>query len=434
MSLFNGRRIVFCVTGPGLAPLDAVQRELEGCDVTWLTAENNPVLKEYVGFPHLLRSLQTYNGLEDVTFYGHGKGVASSAWGPGVQRWAESMYSGLLDYWPAVQRELTSHPCVGVWRKRQGWAPINASTWHYAGSFRWVRNRDMYSRRWDDYIVDWVCPEAHVGGVFSLAESGCLYGDSGSSLFQLYGDDWWASWAQGEKDRWEAAHTADRVKPQLCTVILTAHSQIQRVHDAIHSVLAQSCDNWQLLIMDSGRIAATGAYQRYAGDARIHVELTGETAAQRETRCMQGWAINQAWKRGLVRGDLVMHLSDDDVYAPDHVEVLVRAARENPEQQAWYRGADRVEVLADGQERVLGELPTCGVGQTGHLLAGRVDGMQVAHRRAVRQPWPERRADAPLADGVWMDALASTVAIYPLTGVCGRHRHTPESTFTRPAG
>jgi hypothetical protein len=211
MWLFNGRRHIVCVQGPGLAPLDHVQRELNTPDVDWFPLPNNPALKEYVGFPLLLRSLSEFRGVEDVTFYGHAKGVGSEAWGRGVRRWSDSMYSGLLDYWPAVQRLLASYCCVGLWRKLQGWYPASPSRWHYAGTFRWVRNADMYTRRWDEYMVDWCCPEDHVGRVFQHHESACLYGDIGVRPCHLYGPEWWDLWAQGERDRFEREHTADRM-------------------------------------------------------------------------------------------------------------------------------------------------------------------------------------------------------------------------------
>jgi hypothetical protein len=211
MWLFNGRRHIVCVQGPGLAPLEHVQRELGTQDVDWFPLPNDPALKEYVGFPLLIRSLSQFTEIEDVTFYGHAKGVGSEAWGPGVRRWTDSMYSGLLDHWPAVQRELQQRPCVGLWRKLQGWWPASPSRWHYAGTFRWTRNRDMYFRRWDEYMVDWCCPEDHVGRVFSYQESSCLYGDIGVRPVHLYGPEWWDWWAQGERDRWEAAHQADRM-------------------------------------------------------------------------------------------------------------------------------------------------------------------------------------------------------------------------------
>lgn len=213
MDLFNGRRVVFVVQGPGLAPVELVKQELDSARVEWITADNNPVLKEYVGFPALLRALSSCRSEEDVTFYGHCKGVSSSAWGPGVQAWAESMYEGLLDYWPVVRGVLEGKCCAGVWRKRQGWYPVSPSTWHYAGTFRWVRNRDMYSRRWDEYMVDWCCPEDHVGRVFRWEESGCLFGDIGHPGTHLYGLDAWNVWARGEWERFKSEHVADRFCP-----------------------------------------------------------------------------------------------------------------------------------------------------------------------------------------------------------------------------
>jgi len=431
MSIFNGRRMVFVAQGPGLAPFDLVRQELEGCDVIWMTGENSVQLKEYIGFPHLLRSMSEYRSEADVTFYGHAKGVSSAAWGPGVERWADSMYSGLLDYWPAVQRELATACCVGLWRKRQGWRPANTSDWHYAGSFRWVRNRDMYSRDWDNYLMDWVCPEAHVGGVFRLAESACLYGDCGSAQTQLYGSDAWDMWATAERRQWEERHRADRLTPLLATVIVTSHCQPELVHDAIASVRAQTTDGWQCLIVDSGPLAAAGAFARYAADARIGLEVVGQDGDGSGDTCHHSRKINEAWRRGRVRGDLVCHLSDDDVLDPGWIAAATAAARDHPEQSAWYGPADLADIYVGGRVGLGGRLHTHGVGRPGNELLGRVDGMQVIHRRSACTDWSEALDGCGTNDGEWMDRLAAAHPIHPLPATAGTHRHTPLSTFTR---
>ena len=247
-----------------------------------------------MGFPHLLRILSQYTSEADVTWYGHAKGVSSEGWGSGVRRWTSSMYSALLDYWPEVQRQLQTYAAVGVWKKRQGWFPLNGSTWHYMGSHRWVRNRDLYVRRWDEYIMDWCCPEAHTGGVLRWEEAGCLYGECSGGPPQLYLEAGWPGWADEEQRQREEAHMKDRQCPILVTVVICSHKKPQYVHQAIRSVIGQTTDSWRLVVVDSGPLIDAGEFARYSGDPRIACIRSGEDRLAVRPGRAQGWCHNRA--------------------------------------------------------------------------------------------------------------------------------------------
>ena len=146
--------------------------------------------------------------------------------------------------------------------------------------------------------------------------------------------------------------------------------------------------------------------------------------------CLQSWAINECFRRGLVRGDLVCYLSDDDVLDPGIFAAWLTAARVEPDQAAWYGPADRTEVRADGEVKV-GELPACGVARR---LDCKVDGMQICHRRSLAVAWPEDPTVAAHADGVFMDAVGGLAEVHPVAAKVGRHCHTMDSVLTRPAG
>lgn len=431
ISLFNGRRLIVAVEGGGLAPRNIVEHELVGCGVEWTWLPNDPALKEYVGFPVLLRSLSQYTSEADVTWYGHAKGVSSEGWGSGVRRWTSSMYSALLDYWPEVQRQLIQHAAVGIWKKRQGWFPVNGSTWHYMGSHRWVRNRDLYARRWDEYIVDWCCPEAHTGGVLRWEEAACLYGEAAGGPPGLYLEAGWPGWADEQQRTWEANHMTDRQSPLLVTVVICSHRKPQYVHQAIRSVIGQTTDCWRLVVIDSGPLMDAGEFGRYATDPRIAVIRSGEDRLMTRPGCPQGWCHNRARDGGLIVGDLVCYLSDDDVYSPGALAQWIAAARAHPEQSAWVAPAERVRLNAEGVETLLGRLDPPEMAGEARGLNGVVDGMQLCVRRPCMARWPEGAAEGPGADGVWMDAVAELTLIHPLPEVCGRHRHTPASTFTK---
>jgi hypothetical protein len=341
------------------------------------------------------------------------------------------MYEALLGHWPAVQRELEGHAAVGIFRRRWQGPVATRAKWHYSGAHRWVRHAELYSRDWRTIDPTWLGAETHVGLWCGLGESSCLYGEFATTDIGLYAESEWERWAEPRRRDWLAAHVGDRQEPLLATVILTACRQAELVHQAIASVQAQTSDAWQLLVVDAGELAAAGAYDRYGGDARIHLMLTGETREMRSARCMQGWAINQAVARRRVRGDLVLHLSDDDVLAPGWIAACLAHARAHPDQQAWYGPAERQQVHASGTAQVLEGLATCGVGSSANRLRGRADGMQVCVRRGAWRAWPEEAEAREQADGWWMDSVAEEHLIHPVQDLVGVHRHTPLSTFTR---
>jgi Glycosyl transferase family 2 len=431
LSLFNGRRIVSVATSSLTATFEEVKSEFKDLDCTLIELSNDPELKEMAAYPRMVEMLEPYHAAGDVAFYAHAKGVTSQGWAPGSRPWTEAMYAALLDYWPEVRRQLADFPAVGIFQRLRTGLPGSTVTWHFSGSFRWVRNRDLYSRNWRAMDHNWCGSEGHLAKHFAAAECACLFGQFGQGGLGLYLEQTWKDWAQAARETWEADHVADRRSPAIATVILTAHAQPERVHEAIESVRSQTIDSWQLLIVDSGRIAATGAYDRYALDGRVEVILTGETAELRGRVAIQAWAINEAWRRGRVRGDLVMHLCDDDVLYPDALAVFLEAMASNPGQAAWYRSAERLKIESDGNTTFIDILPAVGVARLKKDLDCKVDGMQVAHRRNLRTDWPENPNTAWHADGLWMGALAEKSPVHPLLGVLGAHRLTPTSTFTK---
>lgn len=431
LSLFNGRRLVAIATDQASADFAEAAAAFAGDQVELLPLNNDPGRKELVSHMAMIEALASYRGDQDVTWYGHGKGVGSHAYGEGVRRWTAEMYRATLDYWPAVARELRDHAAVGVYRRVMSPATAARTSWHYSGSFRWLRNKDLYRRNWQAIDPNFYGSETYPGRHFSFEEASCLFGEFAYAGVGLYLQSEWEAWAAAAAEQWYAEHAEDLERPQLITCILTAHSQPALVHEAIRSVLEQTADDWQLVIVHSGSCASAEAFGRYLGDARIELLATGETPAESAARCGQGWAINEAWRRGRVRGDLVVHLSDDDVYAPACFASWLHWADRYPEQSAWYGTADRGRIHPGGYFELLGPLGLRGPGTPSSSLRGHVDGLQVCLRRAAHVAWPEAREVAPEADGVWMDALAGVCTIEPAEVHVGTHRHCPTSNFTR---
>jgi hypothetical protein len=431
LALFNGVRLVAVAVGDGSASLDQVREEFAGDVVELLPMQNDAGRREMVGHMELLRRVSIYRGEGDAIFYGHGKGASSHPYGEAVRKWADAMYTGLLDYWPAVQRELVNHAAVGVFRRLLTPVPASVGTWHYSGTFRWIRNKDLFSRNWQVEDGWWMGSETYPGRHFRLDESCCLFGEFAYGGVGLYGTDTWSSWAQAALDDWRGSHRDDFHPPQLVTCILTTHRQAALVHEAIRSVQAQTADAWELVIMDSGHLSGLGAFDPYTGDARIRVVNTGWGAELRPGLWDQSWKINEAWRRGLVRGGLVVHLADDDAYAPRCFEQWLRTAAREPNQKAWYGVADRARIHHNGYCELLSPLGHVGDGRPDRSLRCHVDGLQVCVRRELRTDWPEAADQAAESDGFWMEALARKATIHQAHVYVGTHRHTPLSTHTQ---
>lgn len=212
--------------------------------------------------------------------------------------------------------------------------------------------------------------------------------------------------------------------------VLVSHEKPDFVHDAIASVVAQTHPDWELVVIDSGALLASGAFFQWSADPRITVVASGETAEMRRTYCLQGWCCNEAYRRELVRGDLVCYLCDDDVYCPDAFAVFAAAAERDRSARAWYGGLE----VWEGDQRV-GVATADVAGGPEYSLDLKADALQACCRRKQLQQgaaWPERRQDAWHADGLFLASLCRLGPVCPLPVLIGRHRRTPGSTYTRP--
>ncbi|MDE2010457.1 MAG: hypothetical protein KGJ09_10355, partial [Candidatus Omnitrophica bacterium] len=96
---------------------------------------NDPGLREVVSHNWLWS--QVPKGKNDLTFWGHTKGVTHSVAHKTVHQWARMMYDSMLDYPGIVEDQLRNLACTGAFKKLgAGWnLRESKSQWHYTGSF-----------------------------------------------------------------------------------------------------------------------------------------------------------------------------------------------------------------------------------------------------------------------------------------------------------
>lgn len=185
IDLFNGRRVIAVTTGEGLVSPDEVLRELGKHEIEILSHPNSRELRENATFLQLLERVNSTDPTE-ATFYAHAKGVAKdvlcSGDPLGSRYWRNAMYHELLDGWERVTELLEEYPVVGTHRRYHPEQPTiypdgqSSSDWHFAGTFFWFRNRDVFTtERWREVWqpTGWGA-EAWVGRMFPFDRSACV--------------------------------------------------------------------------------------------------------------------------------------------------------------------------------------------------------------------------------------------------------------------
>lgn len=205
LPLFNGKRVVAVATDDHTDTLDAVMREF-GADadgVTFLSAANDPSLREVATFPALFGSLVGHTDVTHAVFYAHAKGVTKPQ-DAQVRRWVDALYEVNLN-WAAVSASLARYPVTGAFLKvGAGWsARESKSRWHYSGSFFWARCGDLFARDWQriDHFAHGIEPYPSLH--FPRAEAGVLVKSGTVREMNLYSADYWET-LEPELAAWRA--------------------------------------------------------------------------------------------------------------------------------------------------------------------------------------------------------------------------------------
>jgi spore maturation protein CgeD len=229
----------------------------------------------------------------------------------------------------------------------------------------------------------------------------------------------------------------------LVTCICVCHNKPDLTNEAILSVVNQSHSDWELLIVDSGVLYDQGYYDNFPWrhDKRITLIRSDETAETKATKAMAPWCFNECFRKGLVKGDLVMYLCDDDILYPNAFETFISYLDFNPNAQAMYASQDVGVIYPNGWRAITGERRADRAG--GRSVGGKrmdcvVDYLQFCHTRELAEMlmiqsgqdlWPEDKSTESHADGVFMEKCGDLVPIYPIDVKVSQNRRTPTSTY-----
>lgn len=306
--LFNGKRLVYVASDPRLntATIDEVAERLRPLTPLMIPVANNRRLREATVFPDMLSRMRSTSPHE-ATFFCHAKGVTRTE---DVRPWTSAMYAGLLDAWPRVDELLTHHAIVGAVLSHQVCRVLGYVPWHYPGTFYWFSHSATFDGR--DLSAPQIThgAEAWPATVFSREEAGVLHPQP---VGNLYVPD----------NVPEIAPSAAVPVGWRYSVIIPCHNYGSHLRQAVESVLNQTVQPAEIVIVDDGSTDDTLAVARSL--AMDHPTSGIEVLTQPHSGA---WAARRAGYQHVVRQVAVPEMADrhallildaDDWIDPDYV-------------------------------------------------------------------------------------------------------------------
>lgn len=180
MNVFDGRRTVAFAVDTNVKAQDKrfAEKFFENHNFGIIEVVNHPHLRETVSFLKLLNHVRSKDPKE-ITFYAHTKGTTRTddKLFAAVTLWAECLYKYNLSNIELIEEILERYPTVGVF-KRFGKFPHfpKKSTWHYSGTFFWFRNDAIFTKEWQDALVETrYGVEAFLSLLFDKKEGASIY-------------------------------------------------------------------------------------------------------------------------------------------------------------------------------------------------------------------------------------------------------------------
>lgn len=130
----------------------------------------------------------------------------------------------------------------------------------------------------------------------------------------------------------------------LVSIVVPAYNSAATIEEAIASVQAQTCTNWELLVIDDASTdAAVETVRRLTG--RQAAEGAGESQIRLLVRNQNGGPA-AARNDGLAaaKGDYIAFLDADDVWLPKKLELQLRLFEKQPQAAICYTGYRRMDL------------------------------------------------------------------------------------------
>jgi spore maturation protein CgeD len=207
--------------------------------------------------------------------------------------------------------------------------------------------------------------------------------------------------------------------------LLTCYNRPAPLARAIDSVLDQSMDDLELLILDdnSGDTAVQSIYQWYWNHPKVRIYKDNVQEENRRATTRYATLINIGLR--LARGEYISYLCDDDYYLPHRFELMCTYLDAHPEVGVVY-GAQRCEAADPARTGFAAHhtrlRTTKGILSNAFQV---VDHASVMHRRSLIEQvgyWDDDYAHYKWADGVFWNKLTSNgYLFYPVNDITDVH-------------
>lgn len=163
------------------------------------------------------------------------------------------------------------------------------------------------------------------------------------------------------------------------SIILTVYNKPEWLNECIDSVLEQTYENWELIIMEdnSPDIKVKQILDSY-DDERIIKHFSNISEKDRYKTARYATLINEAFP--MTNGKYITYLVDDDKYFPHRLETLVAYMDSNPDHEVVYHPLANIDAGSGiaGVRGIKGILD--GIGDDSHAF-NYVDHNMVMHTR-----------------------------------------------------
>lgn len=224
------------------------------------------------------------------------------------------------------------------------------------------------------------------------------------------------------------------------SIIIVSHNKPDFVKEAVQSVLDQTHQDWEAILIDSGVLLKRGFFD-YIKDKRIRVVASGENPEMAKKTNMASWCFNKLIASGELRGELIMYLCDDDVLYKEAFETFWGFyVSHNREPQAMYASQDIGLVGLRGETKIIGKRIAdrpAGRFCKGRKLDCQVDYLQFCHSRAILDEMKEvyktteyhleDRSHGDHADGVFMEQIGALTKVHNIDKLVSMNRRTTSS-------
>jgi hypothetical protein len=209
MDCFNGQKIVSICTDDKTVSFEEARETFQGTVTNFIHSPNDPSLGEVVNFYELLKRIENIDPRQ-IVMYLHAKGVKyDKDTKHMVHRWAEVMYSNMLDYPHVVEDSLLSHPFCGTFLKSGNAFADLPPSYHFAGTFFAARHSYLFDKpNWHQIPRHWWGTEAWPGIVCPKSEADCLLMEGLAPTMQLYSRKYWKNIVNPIWREWQIKHAS----------------------------------------------------------------------------------------------------------------------------------------------------------------------------------------------------------------------------------